>query len=425
MPTRRLPNSNATRTNALVSGKERKDMIPAPPVIPYTTATATWLDTFLPPYLVKVNALDTSLQNQTSISAQVRETRFIAEMFISHFFQALQNAILRKTFLPDARSYYGIAVNDRKVPSLLSEADITFWNNKATTGEAARIADGGATITFPSIANVNTAVTNFKNANLLQANAKDLFDIAQEEVEVLNPEADRLILKMWNETETAFDTGNKPSMRRKAREWGVIYLPSPGEAISPDDFSITGKITDGVTGTAVSEGQITVVETGAIVLSQPNGDYFVPVLEAGAYTLLVEKTGYYPLTVPNVQVTAGNLTTKNIPMVSEANSGNTTVVQGSYLSPETVTADITGVNTTPASLISAEIFNSPAGIFASETNAGMPVGVRYDRPEGSIIHLLVEDFKALIGCSPTKQIIRVQNIGMVPGSYKFTFRNLE
>ncbi len=33
--------------------------------------------------------------------------------------------------------------------------------------------------------------------------------------------------------------------------------------------------------------------------------------------------------------------------------------------------------------------------------------------------------KALIGYSPTKQVVRVQNIGMVPGSYTFTFLNLE
>ncbi|MES2621638.1 MAG: hypothetical protein V4615_12375 [Bacteroidota bacterium] len=105
-------------------------------------------------------------------------------------------------------------------------------------------------------------------------------------------------------------------------------------------------------------------------------------------------------------------------------SGITVVVEGNYAISETVTADITGVNSNPESTVTIEAEESPAGFFASETSAGLPTGTRYDRTEGSSITMLVDDFKVLIGWSPTKQVIRVQNIGMVAGSYKLTFNNL-
>lgn len=425
MPKRRLPRTDAQRHSALRNAKKRKDRIPPPVVIPFTAATILRLDTFQPIYKTKYDAVDTAKNTQTTLTATVNNTRKLAIYNEQDFIEALNRAIRRELFLPTVRTLYKLAVDDTTLPYIGSENDVITWGENIESGETARIAAGGAPITFPSLADVNAAVAAFDNANALQANAKEAFDAAQELLEVENPEADKLILKLWNEIETAFDEGDKASMRRKAREWGVVYIPSPGEVISPDDFSITGKITDAVTGTALNEVLVTVIETGAEALSESNGDYFVSVQPPGTYTLLVEKTGYYPLTIPNVQVTAGSLTTKNIPLLSQTNSGNTVVVSGNYLSPETVTANMTGVNTTPVSVVGVEVFNSPAGFFASETDAGLPIGIRYDRNQGTIIYLLVEDFKALIGYSPTKQVIRVQNIGMVPGSYALTFMNLE
>jgi hypothetical protein len=105
-------------------------------------------------------------------------------------------------------------------------------------------------------------------------------------------------------------------------------------------------------------------------------------------------------------------------------SGITVIVEGSYAVSETVTADLTGVNANSESTVTIETFDSPAGYFASETTAGLPTGTRYDRNEGTTITMPVDEFKTLIGWSPTKQVVRVQNIGMVPGSFKLTFNNL-
>lgn len=326
MPTRRLPNSAATRLKAMRTGKDRKDAIPAPLVIPYTATTAAKLDLFYPAYKLKVEAMELALQAQTNVSATVQDTRQMAEWLISDFFSALQSAIRRKLFNASVRAYYGLAVSDEKIPRIKTEADIVFWGDKAATGEAARIAAGGAAITFPSIAEVNTAVNNFKNPNQAQANAKEAYDAAQEAVEADKAEADKLILKMWNETETAFDDGDKPSMRRKAREWGVIYVPTPGETPSPDDYSIIGTITDAATGNPINEVVVAIENTPVVALTDADGKYFIGVQPAGTYSLIIYKGGYQVKNVPNVTVAAGVITTYNATLDTEGPTGSVTAL---------------------------------------------------------------------------------------------------
>ena len=119
MPTRRLPNSAATRLKAMRTGKDRKDAIPAPLVIPYTATTAAKLDLFYPAYKLKVEAMELALQAQTNVSATVQDTRQMAEWLISDFFSALQSAIRRKLFNASVRAYYGLETLWAHAPVLL------------------------------------------------------------------------------------------------------------------------------------------------------------------------------------------------------------------------------------------------------------------------------------------------------------------
>jgi len=43
-------------------------------------------------------------------------------------------------------------------------------------------------------------------------------------------------MRLWNTIETAFNNGYRPSMRRKAREWGVIYTIAKGEKDEDGDM---------------------------------------------------------------------------------------------------------------------------------------------------------------------------------------------
>ncbi len=311
MPQRSLPKSATGRLKALHQGKLRKDSLPLPLIIPYSSGTITRLDMFYPAYKLKVEAKQAALQAQTYLSILISEKRQMARLNTNHFFQAMQNAVRRKIFKPSVRTFYGLPASSGSVPIMRSEADIEFWGDKAATGEAARIAAGGVPITFPSIAEVTAAVTDFKNANLLQANAKEAFDLAQEAVEADTSKCDKLILKMWNETETAFDEGNKPSTRRKAREWGVVYVPNPGEAASSDDFSIMGTVTDSATGNPIADARVTLTNTDVVEKTDAQGKYLIAVQPPGVYNLKIYKNGYALKDVSNISITEDAITTVN------------------------------------------------------------------------------------------------------------------
>lgn len=395
MPTRRLPNSVASRLKALKAAKDRKDAVPAPLLIPFTASTITWLDTFYPDYKLKVEAMEAALQAQTNVTSTVVNARPLAEIFISSFYSALQYAIRRHQFAPSVRAYYGLAVSDENLPRIKSEADIAFWGEKASDGEAARIAAGGAPITFPSIAEVNTAVSNFTNPNLVQANAKNAYDLAQEAVEADKADCDKLILKMWNEIETAFDEGDKPSMRRKAREWGVVYVQNAGEAASPNDFSIVGKITDAANGNPLNDVAVLIDATGAIVLTDEQGNYLMPLQPDGNYTLTAYKSGYQTKNIPIVLV-AGTVVTLNVMLDAEVPTGS---IQGQVFQmgmgvaakisvegiPGSVDTDASGhftLNDIPAGTqsIKATLNSNPAMIQTQMVNviAGASVNVNFN-----------------------------------------------
>mgnify|MGYP001389624254 CR=1 FL=1 len=48
------------------------------------------------------------------------------------------------------------------------------------------------------------------------------------------PEADRIIRDIWDEVEFALRRLDPPSLRRRAREWGVFYALRPGEPAEPE-----------------------------------------------------------------------------------------------------------------------------------------------------------------------------------------------
>jgi len=322
MPTRRLPYTLAQRIKALFTGKSRKDSMPPPLIIPYKPSTINMLDIFYPPFKAKVDGLDVLLNTQVTISDQLKTARPLAELFISHFYEAMQNAIKRKTFESTVRTLYGLDANDGNLPVLRSEADITYWGGKAVSGEAARmLLPGAVPITFPSIAEVTAIVGNFESLNTQQADAKEAYDNGQESIAADDVAADELILRMWNETEAEFDKGDKPSMRRKSREWGVIYVPTPGETPSPDDFSIIGTVTHAVTGDELADVEVKIVETDEVFSTNNNGEYFIPVLIPGTYTLQITKTGYTPQNLPGIVVSEGVITEQDVVLSPAAATG--------------------------------------------------------------------------------------------------------
>lgn len=317
MPTRRLPNSHATRDSALTSCKAKMDAV-APADVPFIAARQTQLTDYQPIYHGLRNALNIALANQTDQTSVVKSLKRIAGLWVSHGFQALISACIREQFHNSVKNFYGIALESNKGPRLDSDLDITQAAVTYNDGETARTTAGGIPISFPALVDINTQVDAFKAAVQTQSTLKMAYDSAQETLSAADPTADLLILQLWNSIEATYDTGDKPSMRRKAREWGVVYVPSPGETPSGEDYSVVGLVKDSSTDLPLENVEVTLFNSSLneVQYTGADGMFFMPVVPSGNYDLEAKLTGYQLFTA-NVNIVEGEVQEGNIDLVPD------------------------------------------------------------------------------------------------------------
>jgi hypothetical protein len=315
MPYRQLPKSNRARHSAMRIAKERKDTVPAA-TVPLMPPTQTWLDTFQPLYAGLRNAVNHARALQMAQTEVVNPLKRMARLWVGHGYQAVVNATVREQFPVAVLGHYKLPATAKGAPAMASDQSILDAYDDYVEGENVRTGAGGAAVSFPALTDIIIHVDAFRAANLVQADLKDAYDAAQEALMQGNVEADRLILKLWNEIEAAFDTGDKPSMRRKAREWGVVYVPSPGETPLPEEYSVMGRVLDSETREPREGVEVSLDGTDIITTTDSEGRYYLPFTAAGSYTLRASLPGYVDHTQP-VTVADDTLPEVNIALVAE------------------------------------------------------------------------------------------------------------
>lgn len=317
MPKRQLPKTNPSRDSALTACKDKMD---ATPEInrPFSAAKGVELTAQQPVYHGLIAASNVAKFNQTLQTGVVAPLRHTARLWVSHGFQALINACIRGQFNKQVKNLYGIAIDSTKGPDLVTESDIEQAAVTYNDGETARIAAGGTPITFPLIDDINLQVHDLKAASLTQSTLKDAYDAAQEDLAAANPAIDLLILQLWNSIEATYDTGDKPSLRRKAREWGVVYIPSKGETPTGDDYSVIGEVTDSETELPLQHVNLVLSNASLDVnyITNEDGMYFLQTVPSGTYNLEAKLDGYQLFTT-QVEVIEGEIQELNIALVPE------------------------------------------------------------------------------------------------------------
>lgn len=235
MPTRRLPKTDDQRSTALTVCNLKYQATAAPARL-ITAAQFSTLGAVLSPWRAARDTLGPLLATQTAKTALCETCFTITARVISHFIQVLNFAIERGTLPASVRAFYELPVGHAEVPLLTTTAGVLEWAGKLAVGEAQRIAAGGTALAWPAIAEVNTAAAALQNNETLQSNAKDAYDLGQEDVAAQRPAVDDLIKDLWDTIEYNLRNDDASSLRRKAREWGVVYegddeeppVPPPG-----------------------------------------------------------------------------------------------------------------------------------------------------------------------------------------------------
>lgn len=223
MPYRRLPNTDSSRLKAIqIAYKKGKDLNPME--LSFKQGTFQRVQSFMPKWDKVMTEHKTTYDIQIKNNKEYLKKFKKAKLYISHFIQVVNMAIVRGELQPSVKSFYGLEEDFTKLPSLNTETEIIDWGKKIIDGETSRKMQGLSPITNPNIALVKVHYDNFIEAfkfqKMLQKNhARALNNLAE-----LRAEIDDIILNVWNEVEESFSELPEDIKRDKAQDYGLVYV---------------------------------------------------------------------------------------------------------------------------------------------------------------------------------------------------------
>lgn len=302
---RQLPRGNDTRKTAITAAKAKLEN-PGPIGSVLTANTTARLNTIHATYLpamTLINQRESEAQTATNAKNPFLQT---LKLFCKSFIGTFNFGVERGKYPANHRPYYGIDGNNSNLPDLSREEEITSLATSIITGDPLRVAAGGAAMANPSAAEVGAKNTALLPLLAASSNAKDALDIAQEAVERMNVEADKVIKKVWDEVETFFNEEAPASKRANAREWGVVYV-SDGA-----DTPLTTVIT--LLSDQTIPGMVRIDYTGNVLAT--GGQQIIETWETGAFNISVPAPGIHSIfewryTNPGIKepTTTGNIET--------------------------------------------------------------------------------------------------------------------
>lgn len=234
MPYRRLPNTDQARLTALRTAVEKASEADfTEQVLSYKTRNDA--ERFLIVFENKVEQYHQNFQTKVSANKQYRHIVQNARMYISHFIQVLNLAVIRGDIKKEQKELYHLDVGNHIVPDLSSEEDLLVWGKNIIEGEQQRIKQGGFPIYNPTISKVQVYYDIFKDKQVTQSMHKKIASRAFEDVEELRKQADELILDIWNQVEEHYRDLFPYERMCHCKNYGVVYYYRTGERkLSPE-----------------------------------------------------------------------------------------------------------------------------------------------------------------------------------------------
>ncbi len=284
-----MPRSDEDKAMAINTAKRVKDYIP-PANMPLTLSTQAWLDSVALTLRNADMTIRIATVNQKSNKLLTDKAFAKAKMFISHYFQAFNNGVDRGLFHKSNRALFGLAANSDAVPVLTSKENIRYWGGQIASGDAERIAQGGAAMSNPSAAEVKEAVDDFilKNS-ALNANIGVLNE-AKRVLKKLRPEIKRLIKQIWNEVEVYCTNQTASARRSYGRRWGIVYV---SDVINTIKISVVNK----TNGERIPKALITVLQSKKKYTADTNGNLAIKTTVKKKITLDITMKDFEPAEV--------------------------------------------------------------------------------------------------------------------------------
>lgn len=235
MPYRRLPNTDSARLKSLKAAFTKGKDLP-PFKLAFTAGSYRNIQKVLPTFETAIaehkNALNIQAEKNKEYQRRLKKVR----LYISHFIQVLNMAIMRGEMLPETRAYFGLEEEEKKVPSLVTDEEVIYWGKKLIEGERIRRNKGMNPITNPTIAVLRVHFDKFMEYHNYQLSLKKRSQHAQDQLNEKRSQVDLVIQQLWNEVENTFVDLPEEMRREKATDYGLVYVFRKNEINNANHF---------------------------------------------------------------------------------------------------------------------------------------------------------------------------------------------
>lgn len=228
MPYRRLPNTDQARLRALRTGIQQAEKQNFGDQV-ITFKTMHEAQTYLSTFEKQMSQYKQVLENQVSANKRYQQIVHNARLYISHFIQVLNLAVIRGDIKKDHKLFYQLDPDVHTVPDLSTEATLLHWGKCVIDGENERTKNGGLPIYNPAIAKVQVHYEVFKEYKSTQKQYQITTNRNWEDLVNLREKGDVIILDMWNQVEERFKDERPYNRLMKCQQFGLIYYYRKGE----------------------------------------------------------------------------------------------------------------------------------------------------------------------------------------------------
>ncbi|MCR5361525.1 MAG: hypothetical protein K6E73_05880 [Bacteroidales bacterium] len=156
-------------------------------------------------------------------SKTYRKELQLARLYVSHFIQVLNMAIMRGELRKEIKIPYGLPIDNYNTPDLTNESAVQEWGERIIKAEEERTLNGGVPVYNPSIAKVKVHWGDFNEHYFSQRLLRENVAKALDEVSAMRPQADDIILDIWNQVEATYADLPLDIRLQKCKAFGVIY----------------------------------------------------------------------------------------------------------------------------------------------------------------------------------------------------------
>ena len=231
MPYRRLPTTDVARLKAL-HASVRMGEITGLSELAYAAEHIHHLRNIIDKLEGAKHQQNQSRRHQLAFSKEHQPIVVKTRLYLSHFIQVLNLAIIREEIPDSARKFYGMETFGNHLPDLRCESEILEWGKKIIDGETQRVKQGGIPIMTPGIARLKVWYDQFHDGYYILQTANKTTERADQKMVEVRKEVDSLLATVWDGIEKFYHHYPEAERRKRAEEYGLVYVFRKGETIN-------------------------------------------------------------------------------------------------------------------------------------------------------------------------------------------------